>query len=81
MKVVVDRFEGDWAVLLTADRQQLTVPRKSSQQGQMRAIIYTSRCKMARSYKRLFDEQATEDARQRIQAKLDRLRRGDHLKD
>jgi hypothetical protein len=81
MKAVVDRFEGDWAVLLAADRQQIVVPRKKLPEGtaeghHLQVILQDGRVTQA-----VIDEPATEDARCRIQAKLDSLRRGDHLTD
>jgi hypothetical protein len=77
---VVDRFEGEYAVLLIGDtsiqvrRTQLPKSVREGDYLQIEldgdAVIQVER-----------DEQATEEARQRIQDKLDRLRREEHLKD
>lgn len=78
--VVIDRFEGKFAILLFVDSdvslmtQRDKLPKGVHEGDYLRIeleddqIVHSER-----------DEQATEEARRRIQAKRDRLRRGDHL--
>ena len=79
-KAVVDRFEGELAVLLLNDGQeQLVVPRKSLPNGTkvghwLQVVIENGTLASA-----VIDEEETARAKQRIAEKLDRLRRGEHL--
>ena len=81
MKGIVDRFEGDWAVLLIADQQQLTVPRDKLPAGAGEGDHLQITLQDGEIIQAGLDERATKDARRRIQAKLDSLRWGEHLKD
>lgn len=78
---VIDRFEGNVAVLLVGedskpmDVSRRTLPRKAKEGDHLRIELQDGQVVKAE-----IDTQATEAARQRIQEKLDRLRRGDHLK-
>lgn len=79
MKAVVDRFEGEWAVLML-DGQPLDVPRAilpaDVRAGHhLEVVIEAGQVVSAK-----IDEAETAAARQRIQEKLERLRRGEHLK-
>ncbi|GAB4213885.1 MAG: hypothetical protein OHK0022_51610 [Roseiflexaceae bacterium] len=80
-QAVIDRFEGGVAVLLVGEAQQpLDVPRSElpprAKAGQwLRVEVAGGRLLRAE-----LDPEATEAARQRIQEKLARLRRGDHLR-
>lgn len=80
-KAVVDRFEGDWAVLLVGDREKkLPVPRtrlpRGVREGHWLKVDLDDEGKYQRA---VIDEEETARARQRIAEKLDRLRRGEHL--
>ena len=78
MKAVIDRFEGDLAVLiLPAEDQRLNVPRmqlppKAKEGSWLQLDIIGGE---PRNIK--LDEQETESVRERIAAKLTRLRKGD----
>ncbi len=80
-KAVIDRFEGDWAVLLVGDREKkLVVPRtrlpRGAREGQWLKVELDDEGKLQRA---VVDEEETARARQRIAEKLDRMRRGEHL--
>jgi hypothetical protein len=77
---VIDRFEGDIAVLLVGSAQRMVdVPRErlppGAEAGQWLQVQLEGEVVM----QAVPDREATEEARQRIQEKLGRLRRGDHL--
>lgn len=79
---VIDRFEGSFAVLLVgATQQPLDMPRQQlppdAQPGDWLQISIEDGAVVAAT----LDPETTTAARQRIQAKLERLRRGDHLHD
>jgi DUF3006 family protein len=78
---VIDRFEGAIAVLLVGSAQRVVdVPRErlpvGVEAGQWLQVQLEGDVVMHAAP----DRDATEDARQRIQEKLARLRRGDHLR-
>ena len=78
---VIDRFEGDVAVLLIGAAQRvLDVPRSrlpaQAQAGDWLQVEVVDG-EMVRAEQ---DEEATRSAQQRIAEKLARLRRGDHLR-
>lgn len=78
--VVIDRFEGDYAILfIAASDESLLVLRdelpEDVNEGDYLKIEWVDG-QITLSER---DEEATEEARRRIQAKLDRLRRGEHL--
>ena len=78
---VIDRFEGHLAVLLVGtDRRIVDVPRdrlpSGVQAGQWLRVQLDADALLHAE----LDMDATETARQRIQDKLTRLRRGDHLR-
>ena len=78
---VIDRFEGDIAVLLVgSERHVLDVPRDVLPQGAREGMWLKVEIDNGMLKRVELDEEATEAARQRIQEKLDRLRRGDHLR-
>lgn len=80
-QAVIDRFEGEVAVLLVGEgRQPLDVPRaqlpRQAGPGQwLRVEIADGQVARAE-----LDPEATEAAQRRIQEKLGRLRRGEHLR-
>jgi hypothetical protein len=81
MKAVIDRFEGDWAVLLLEGGQErLNVPRgalpKKSKEGSWLQVEIED----GQVRKAILDEEETTRARERIAEKLERLRRGEHRK-
>jgi hypothetical protein len=81
MKAVIDRFEGDLAVLILEGSQaRVNVPRaslpKKSQEGSWLQVEIED----GEVRKALLDEAETARTRQRIDEKLERLRRGEHRK-
>jgi hypothetical protein len=76
--VIIDRFEGDYAVLMRSDSPLLVLrtqlPSDVREGDYLKVELQDDQLIQVEH-----DEQATAEARQRIQAKLDRLRRGDHL--
>jgi hypothetical protein len=79
---VVDRFEGELAVLLVGDERQPFDVRRShlppgTREGQWLRVEIADGQLLGVSW----DDQATAAAQERIAARLARLRRGDHLKD
>jgi len=80
-KAVVDRFEGDKAVLLLEEgKKQLDVPRaslpKDVREGAWLQVELDGETPKTAS----LDVEETNRARERIEDKLGRLRRGEHLK-
>jgi hypothetical protein len=77
---VIDRFEGNTAVLLVGnERQVLNILRDALPTGAREGMWLIITLEAGMVTQAVLDEDATEVARQRIQEKLDRLRRGDHL--
>ena len=79
-KAVIDRFEGEHAVLLLGDgEKQLVVPRKSlpgeAKEGTWLQIVV----KDGVLTNAVIDAEETASAKERIAEKLARLRRGEHL--
>jgi hypothetical protein len=80
-KAVVDRFEGDQAVLLLAGgRRQLAVSRSQLPPGIRAGGWLQVEIKDDRLVRALVDPEETEKMRKQIDEKLARLRRGDHLR-
>lgn len=78
---VVDRFEGDLAVLLLDQgRGQIDVPRAALPPGVREGTWLSVTWRDGTIDHIAIDEAATEAARARIADKLARLRRGDHLR-
>ena len=80
-KAVIDRFEGDYAVLILKESNQcLNAPRKSlpskSKEGSWLVVELDGEKIVGAE----LDEQETEEARKRIATKFERLKKGDHLK-
>jgi DNA polymerase III delta prime subunit len=79
MKAVIDRFEGEYAILIVGDdEQRLNVSRKllpkEAKEGHwLQLDIVGDEVSNIE-----LDEQETEKAKQRIAEKLARLRRGDY---
>ncbi len=81
MKAVIDRFEGKYAVLILGEgERQLNVPRtllpKKAKEGSWLQVEIENESLLSA----VLDEAETDNAKQRITEKLERLRRGDHLK-
>ena len=77
---VIDRFEGDWAVIEVADEPELrNVPKQLLPRGAKEGDHLQLELEDGRVIRVQLDPEATENARKRIQDKLDRLRRGEHL--
>ena len=81
MKAVIDRFEGDLAVLiLEGSQERLNVarellPKKSREGNWLQVEMEDGEVRKA-----VIDEQQTARAKKRIEEKLERLRRGEHRK-
>jgi len=79
---VIDRFEGDYAVLFFTDSNTpVNVLRHDLPEGVREGDHLKIDLRDNHVIQVEYDSQETEEARQRIQAKLDRLRRGEHLTD
>ena len=81
VKASLDRLEGDYAVIYSdADAKKFDIPRmmlpKDAQPG-TRLILQVDGDNIE---KVTVDEKATEDAKDRIRRKYEKLRRGKHLK-
>jgi hypothetical protein len=78
--VVIDRFEGDYAILFIAGSDEsLSVLRDELPAGANAGDYLKIELEDGVAIQVECDEEATDEARRRIQAKLDRLRRGEHL--
>jgi hypothetical protein len=79
---VIDRFEGEMAVLLFGEQHQpinvprVQLPRRAREGDYLRIELRDNHLISA-----VIDREATGRARKRIGEKLNRLRRGDHLRD
>jgi hypothetical protein len=78
---VIDRFEGKIAVLLIDDEErQVDVPTDQLPVGVREGHHLQIELEGNRVIQVQVDEEAAERARKRIDDKLNRLRRGEHLK-
>jgi hypothetical protein len=78
---VVDRFEGAYAVLTIEGQQgSLDIPRQQLPPGVREGHWLLVEIVDGQLISAQIDETATQAARQRIQDKIERLRRGEHLK-
>lgn len=81
MKAVIDRFEGKYAVLILEEgKRQISVlqdllPEQAAEGSWLQVEVENESLLSA-----VLDEAETDNAKQRIAEKLERLRRGDHLK-
>jgi hypothetical protein len=85
IKVVIDRYEGRYAILLQKEGdQKLVIPRSElppgAKEGDWLQITIEGEQLNGRRKEIALDEAETQEARQRINEKLEQLRRGDHLK-
>ncbi|MBE3142116.1 MAG: DUF3006 domain-containing protein [Thermoplasmata archaeon] len=79
MKAVIDRFEGEYAILIVGEEEQrLNIPRKLLPQKAKEGSWLQLEIVDGEARNITLDEQETEKARQRIAEKLARLRRGDY---
>jgi hypothetical protein len=78
MKAVVDRFEGEWAVLIV-EGQPLNVLRDALPENLREGDCLVMEIEDGQVVNAVIDEAETEAARQRIEEKMERLRRGEHL--
>lgn len=79
MKAIVDRFEGEWAVLLI-DGQPVNVRRELLPDGIGEGHHLDVTFENGEVVKVVRDDAETKATWQRIRDKVERLRRGDHLK-
>ena len=80
-KAVIDRFEGDFAILFVKENnQRLDVPRKSLPSNATEGSWLEVEVKDGKIVQAALDEQETEETRARIAAKFERLKKGGHLK-
>ena len=81
-EAAVDRIEGQWAVLMFEDQSTSVnvplakLPDQIREGDYLRVTLEDGEVVAGE-----IDQEAKARAQARIQAKLDRLRRGDHLKD
>jgi hypothetical protein len=81
MKAVIDRFEGDLAVLIVGEDQERVnvarglLPKKSKEGSWLQVEMEEGQVRTA-----VLDDDETEMAKKRIEEKLERLRRGVHRK-
>ena len=79
-RAVIDRFEGRYAVLLVGDEgRHVDVLRRQLPRNARAGHWLQIELRDGEVIQVVVDEAATEEARRRIQEKLERLRRGDHL--
>lgn len=79
MKAVIDRFEGEYALLIVGeDEQRIHVPRKALPKRAREGLWLQMEIRDGEVCDITIDDQETERARQRIAEKLERLRRGEH---
>ena len=79
-QAVIDRFEGEWAVLLVGEEERrLNVPRKNLPRGAREGQWLQVELEGDQLLSASIDREATDQARQRVMEKLERLRRGEHL--
>ena len=79
---VIDRFEGDYAVLFFAGSDTpINVLRRELPEGVREGDHLKIELRDGEVIQAEYDSQATDEARRRIQTKLDRLQRGEHLFD
>jgi tRNA/tmRNA/rRNA uracil-C5-methylase (TrmA/RlmC/RlmD family) len=80
-KAVIDRFEGNLAVLLLKDgQQQLVVPRKSLPRWAKEGHWLQVEIENSEVHSAEIDKEETARVKERIAEKLARLRRGEHLR-
>ena len=80
-QAVIDRFEAGWAVILVGDdERRVDVPRDQLPVGAGEGDWLQVDLREDRLVQAILDEAATAQARRRIHDKLERLRRGDHLR-
>jgi hypothetical protein len=80
-QAVIDRFEEGWAVILVGDdERRVDVRRDQLPAGAGEGDWLQVDLREDRLVQAILDEAATAQARRRIHDKLERLRRGDHLR-
>jgi hypothetical protein len=81
-KAVIDRFEGDFAVLIVGEGEdRLNIPRASLPTGVKEGQWLQLELEDNHFISATVDDEETERVKQRIADKLARLRRGDHRKE
>jgi hypothetical protein len=79
-KAVIDRFEGDWAVVMIEGQAEpvnllrSNLPSKAREGDHLQIELTNEKLTSVQ-----IDGAAKQDAVERIKGKIDRLRRGDHL--
>lgn len=81
MKAVIDRFEGDYAILIIGEEErQINVLRsllpKEAKEGQWLTLDIVG----GEPHNIVIDEHETDQVKKRVADKMAALRRGDHLK-
>lgn len=80
-KASIDRFEGKWAVLLVGDPPRVVNVRRSSlPKGSKEGDWLLVECEDDHLQSAQLDPEETERVSKRIEKKLERLRRGEHLR-
>ena len=82
MNAVIDRVEGEFAVILLENGQKIDVLKEHLPNGASEGAHLIVEFGDKQDIKNIdLDQKATEDVQRRIQEKLDRLRRNEHLAD
>lgn len=79
-KAVLDRLEGEFAILILEDKKQMNFPKKDLPKGLKEGDRLQIEISGGKIIKIEFDKNAQEEAKLRIQKKLDSLRHGNQLK-
>jgi hypothetical protein len=81
MKAVIDRFEGDWAVLiLEGSQERVNAPRRTLPKESKEGSWLQVEMEEGKVRKAVLDEEEMARVKKRIEEKLERLRRGEHRK-
>ncbi|MBA3868497.1 MAG: DUF3006 domain-containing protein [Anaerolineae bacterium] len=82
LKGVIDRFEGDWAVIeLDGEIEPRNISRKLLPRRAKEGDHVQLEIEHGNVTKVQVDPEATQAAKERIKEKMERLRRGEHLRD
>ncbi len=76
----IDRFEGEWAVLILENGQELTVNRDQLPAAAEEGDWLYVELQDGQLYTVIYDESSTVAAKERIATKIERLKRGEHLR-
>lgn len=82
LKGVIDRFEGEWVVTeIAGETEPRNILRSLLPEGAKEGDHLQIETEVGEIVQVQLDDDATQESVNRIQDKLERLRRGDHLQD